>query len=341
MTPRTSHEPADCAEDTGGPLGVVVIGRNEGARLVRCLQSLRAMADRTVYVDSGSADGSLAAGRAFGVVTMQLDPGRPFTAARARREGFERLLSLHPALEYVLFVDGDCEVMRPWPASAGSFMALHPDVAIVCGRRREKYPERSIYNRLCDLEWQEGPMGETPECGGDALIRVAAFRQVGGYRADLICGEEPELCVRLRQAGWRIWRLDEEMTVHDAAMYRFKQWWRRMQRGGYAFAQGAHLHGASAQRHGITQSRRAWIWGLCIPVCVVAASALLGYAALALLLVYPLQVSRVALRGTRSTRDNWLRALAVVLAKFPEVLGQMTFVMHNLGRVQTRLIEYK
>ena len=37
-------------------------------------------------------------------------------------------------------------------------------------------------------------------------MRVEAFEAVGGYRAQLIAGEEPELCVRLREIGWKIWR---------------------------------------------------------------------------------------------------------------------------------------
>ena len=96
--------------------------------------------------------------------------------------------------------------------------------------------------------------------GGDVMIRAAALENVGGYRDDLIAGEEPELCIRLRAAGWRIWRLPYEMTSHDAAMTRFSQWWRRAMRAGYAFAQGAHLHGASPERHWVWESRRAWLW---------------------------------------------------------------------------------
>lgn len=329
------------------PLGIVVIGRNEGARLLGCLQSLRSFAARAVYVDSGSSDESVSISRALGIPTLELDPSRPFTAARARNEGFELLLKLYPHLQYVQFVDGDCEVAAEWPRQAAQFMATRPDVGVVWGGQREKYPGRTLYNHLCDLEWQQGPRGEAMECGGNALMRVRAFREVQGYRPELICGEEPELCVRLRRAGWRIWRIEAPMAMHDAAMLHFRQWWRRMQRGGYAFAQGAHLHGASPERLWISQSRRAWLWGLCVPLAVLLGAALFGPTALLLLLVYPLQITRIALRGRgdapgrRSSRDRWLYATAVVLAKFPELLGQLSFRAHSLTRVQARLIEYK
>lgn len=336
--PAATEEPA---------LGVVVIGRNEGARLAACLRSLRAFAHHTVYVDSGSNDESVSFSRGLGIATLELDPSRPFTAARARNEGFELLLKLYPEVQYVQFVDGDCEVADEWPREAALFMSTRPDVGVVWGGQREKYPRRTLYNHLCDLEWQQGPRGEARECGGNALMRVRAFHEVRGYRAELICGEEPELCVRLRRAGWRIWRLEAPMAMHDAAMVHFRQWWRRMQRGGYAFAQGARLHGASPERLWISQSRRAWFWGFGVPAAVILGAALLGPMALLLLILYPLQIARIALRGTRdvpgrrSSPDRWLYASAVVLAKFPELLGQLTFLLHSLTRVQARLIEYK
>jgi hypothetical protein len=241
----------------------------------------------------------------------------------------------------VFFVDGDCEVCPGWLDKASVFMAQHPDVGIVWGQRRERYPERSIYNRLCDIEWQSFPLGETIACGGDALVRTDALAQVDGYRDDLICGEEPELCVRLRRKGWRVWHLDEPMTLHDAAMYRFSQWWKRMVRGGYAFAQGAALHGGPPERHWIEESRRAWIWGFCIPVGTLCLTLIVGAPALAILAAYPLQVIRLAYRQGLFTRLGWLWGTAMVIAKFPELVGQLKFLSDRWRNTPSELIEYK
>ncbi|MNP03069.1 hypothetical protein D3C76_949390 [compost metagenome] len=278
--------------------------------------------------------------RQRGVEVLALDMTRPFTAARARNEGFARLQRLLPTMRHVQFVDGDCEVAAGWLPKALAFLYAHPAVAVVCGRRREGFPQRSVYNLLCDLEW-DTPIGETKACGGDALMRADAFAAVSGYRASLIAGEEPELCVRLRAAGWKIWRLPEEMTLHDAAMTRFGQWWQRSLRGGYAFAEGAFLHGAAPERHWQRESRRIWIWGLAIPLAIVAASAWLGGWGLLLLLIYPLQAVRLARRGVRSARENWLQAVFLVLGKFPEMLGQVKFLLNRFGAGKAVLIEYK
>ncbi|MFF7109122.1 glycosyltransferase family 2 protein [Pseudomonas sichuanensis] len=321
-------------------IGVVVIGRNEGQRLQRCLASLAGCAQQVVYVDSGSTDGSQALAQGLGVEVLALDMTRPFTAARARNEGFACLQSLLPTLGYVQFVDGDCEVMDGWLQQACEFLDARPEVAVVCGRRRERFPQHSVYNLLCDLEW-DTPVGEARACGGDALMRAEAFRAVGGFRAGLIAGEEPELCIRLRGRGWKIWRLPAEMTLHDAAMTRFSQWWRRSLRAGYAFAEGAFLHGAPPERHWQRESRRAWLWGLGIPLVIVAAWALLGGWGLLLLLLYPLQAMRLARRGGRSVRENWLQAVFLVLGKFPEMVGQVRFLLNRLTAGKTVLIEYK
>lgn len=324
----------------GASYGVVAIGRNEGERLRKCLESVAGQAARVVYVDSGSTDGSVAMARSMGSEVIELDMQTPFTAARARNEGFERLRQLAPDLRYVQFVDGDCEVVSGWLDVAAAFLDVHPEVAAVCGRRRERHPERSVYNLLCDIEWNT-PVGEAKSCGGDVMMRVDALAAAGGYRSSLIAGEEPELCVRLRAAGWRVWRLDREMTLHDAAMMRFGQWWKRTLRSGHALAEGAFLHGAPPERHRVRESRSAWFWGLGWPLFAFVCTVLVGPFGLVAFALYPLQVVRLALRGDRSMRENWWRAVFLVIGKFPEMLGQMKFLFHRHLGGQSRLIEYK
>lgn len=332
---------ADGASQAPAPLvGVVVIGRNEGARLRTCLESLRPHLPYVVYVDSGSRDGSCALAQQMGAHVLALDASIPFTAARARNAGFARLLQLARSLRYIQFVDADCELVPGWLGDGASFLDMHPQVAIVCGRRRERYPDRSVYNLLCDMEWDR-PAGATPECGGDCLARVTAFQATGGYRSELIAGEEPELCVRLRGSGWRIWRLDRGMTLHDAAMFNFGQWWRRTLRGGYGYAYAVKLHGRGADRHGVRESLGIWVWGLGVPLAILACVLAWGPWSFGLALLYPAQVMRIAVRGKRARRENWLYAVFVMIGKFAEVLGQLKFMGERYLGGRPKLIEYK
>ncbi|MCD6078525.1 MAG: glycosyl transferase family protein [Ramlibacter sp.] len=316
-------------------IGVVVIGRNEGERLRVCLGAIPFGACEVVYVDSGSTDGSLELARRFGAHCVALDMSQPFTAARARNAGVRALLGVNAAVEFVQFLDGDCELQPKWLAEGVGFLMQHPEVAVTCGRLRERHPHHSVFNRLCDLEW-DAPAGDAKACGGNALMRLSAFQEAGGFREDLIAGEEPELCVRLRAEGWRIHRLAVEMALHDAAMTRFIQWWRRTMRGGHAFVEGAWLHGMGRERHWVRETLRAVFYGGVLPLSALLLGAMVSPWALLLLLVYPLQMLRLA-RGP----GGWTRAFYLVLARFPEFVGVLRFAGTRLTSAPVRLIEHK
>lgn len=318
----------------------VVIGRNEGVRLEACLRSLLTQTRRIVYVDSGSTDKSVALAQSLGAEVVSLDLSRPFTAARARNAGLARLGQGTERPDFVQFVDGDCAVDPTWVARALAAFALHPDAVVVCGRRRERFPEASIYNRLCDREWNT-PVGSARSCGGDALMRFSSLTAVGGYREDLIAGEEPELCIRLRQNGGTIWRIDAEMTLHDAAMTRFSQFWKRSKRAGHAFAEGAALHGGSSERHWVPETRRAILWGGVVPAAAVLGAIVIHPALIGLVLIWAVQILRLGWAWRGEGRVGWEAALLWVPAKLAEAQGAIGFWVGRLLGRRRGLIEYK
>jgi hypothetical protein len=113
-------------------------------------------------------------------------------------------------------------------------------------------------------------------------------------------------------------------------------------RGGYAYAQGAYLHGKPPERHWVAESRRIWLWGLWIPIIIAGAAALLLRPLVLLaLFVYPLQVVRIAVKDGRPTLRSWLRGAMLILGKFPEMLGQLKFTGDRLRKVDSPIIEYK
>jgi glycosyltransferase involved in cell wall biosynthesis len=307
----------------------VVIGRNEGARLRACLVSLQGQVRRMIYVDSGSTDGSVQLAQTLGAEVVALDVSKGFTAARARNAG----LAVLQSPDFVQFVDGDCEVVAGWIGRALAGFAAHPLAVVVCGRRRERFPEASVYNRLADAEW-DTQVGQALACGGDALMRFAAVQAVGGYDAELIAGEEPDLCLRLRRAGGEVWRIEAEMTLHDANLLHFGQWWRRMVRSGFAFAEGAARYGAAPERHWVQEMRRAVFWGLALPLVIIAAgiASCWGWV---LGLIYPVHVARLARRG------GWAWAFYTVVGKFAEARGVVSYWMNRLAGRRRGLIEYK
>lgn len=320
------------AEKQHPDITAVAIGRNEGQRLIDCLDALQDQVGRIIYVDSGSTDGSLDAARSRGADVIELDLSVPFTAARARNAGVDAMGA--DATGYVQFLDGDCILQPNWLGTAKDFLDAHPKVAVACGRRRERFPEATVYNRLIDDEW-DTPVGQTKACGGDALMRVDALAQVGGFNPNLIAGEEPELCVRLRAADWKIWRLDAEMTLHDAAITRFGQWWQRAKRAGHACAEAYALHGQPPERHGWHNFKRIIGWGMVVPLVTLIGLTLSPWGAV-LLLIYPAQMLRRILRG-----DPLRDAVFITLAKLPEAQGALSFLWRRIRGHQAQLIEYK
>lgn len=308
--------------DSVARCGAVAIGRNEGDRLLRCLASLGDLRGRLVYVDSASTDGSVDAARKAGAEVVMLDMARPFTAARARAEGFARLEAVAPALEYVMFVDGDCEVEAGWLEAAIAFLDTHADFAVACGRRRERSPEASRYNALADREWNTAT-GEAASCGGDAVMRAAALREVGGFDPAMIAGEEPELCRRLRGAGWRVMRLPVPMTIHDAAMTRLGQWWLRAVRSGFGYAQACHRTYGRGEDPPLywRELARAVFWAALLPLLALALA--LTWHPL-LLLVWPGLAGLQYLRMAR--RDGADAAALATVGKYAELAGALRYL---------------
>jgi GT2 family glycosyltransferase len=325
-------------------VGVVVIGRNEGERLERCLRSVPAAIDRIAYVDSGSTDDSVGFARSLGVLVVELDLSIPFTAARARNAGIAALIERWPDTASVQVVDGDCEIVDGWIEQAARHFSDHPKCAVVCGRRRERFSESSIYNRIIDLEW-DTPVGPARSCGGDALLRRAALEEAGWYRESMIAGEEPELCYRLRRLGWSVVRLDAEMTVHDAAMSRFGQFLKRAKRAGHAYAESAALHGRGSERFGVKQVRSAVLWGGLLPIAAVAAAwwtaglSVLAFAAI--LLVQYRRIRRRGMQRGRPARHASLVAAATLASKPAQLSGVVLYWFRRLTGRRSRLIEYK
>jgi GT2 family glycosyltransferase len=323
---------------------IVAIGRNEGERLQGCLRAAQAASTTVVYVDSGSADGSAEYARSVGCRVVELSPERPFSAARARNEGFACALEAAPETAFVQFVDGDCELEDGWLERGVAELNLRSDVGLVRGHLKEIHPETSIYNRLCNLEWQQEP-GEIGSSGGIFLARVEAFKAAGGFRPDVIAAEDDEFCVRVRRLGWKILMVDAPMARHDAAMTRFSQWWIRARRAGHAYAQVAALHGDGEERYFVHERRRVWLWGLALPgLALILMPFTRGLSLAALVCLYGLQLIHI-FRGCRkrgwANRDAWTYAFFALISKFPGLQGLLEYHWRRSRGQTMMIIEHK
>lgn len=330
-------------------IGIVVIGRNEGERLKKCLYAVCNNTGRVVYVDSGSIDGSVEFAKSLAVEVVSLDISYPFTMARARNTGFKRLIKIAPDTNLVQFVDGDSELLPGYLEAAALFLQKHDGVAIVVGRCIERFPEATIFNRLCDIEWSK-EIGEIKSCGGSMMVRSKAFLSAGMFNDGMIAGEEPELCLRIRNQGGKIYRIDCDMVLHDAAIFKLSQWWYRAVRGGHAFAEGAAIHWKSKESHKVREVLSAFFWGAVIPGFIVGCFVLsawwpwaitgvalgcFSYAALAF------KINNLMRSKGYNSFDARLYAIFCVVAKAPIMIGICKYWVNRILGKTSRIIEYK
>lgn len=322
--------------------GIVVIGRNEGERLKRSLQSLLKSKFPVLYVDSGSKDRSPEFALSIGIPVWKLDTKTPPNASRARNAGFQHLMLSYPEMEYVQFVDGDCFIAENWMEAGLQALGKHPEAAIVCGEIHELSKNLSVYDLLCEIEWQKPP-GEISACGGVFMVRSSVFKEAEGFDPLLISAEDDDLCLRIRRMGWKILKLETPMASHEADLGTFSRWWKRSVRCGYAYAQGAAKQGFGKEKHFVRQTFSTLFWGLMLPAASLFFIPWTHGWSLLLLLGYPLLFSKIYFH----TIKKWPRKESLaysgfcVLAKFSQLSGIAKFAFDKLRGIDSKIIEYK
>lgn len=318
-------------------VGVVIIGRNEGERLILCLESILKLQVPCIYVDSQSKDNSVAEAERRGVNTVVLDTSAPINASRARNTGFKALMAGNPDLEFVHFIDADCELYPNWLEHAVNKLNSSKEIAIVCGRLHEKYKYKNAYTRLCDIDWYIKP-GEIEACGGIFTMRRAVFNEAQGFDERLIAGADPELCLRVRQAKHKIYCLSVDMGTHDSNMQYFSQYWKRSVKTGYAYISKMNLGGAKKQ------VISALVWSIFIPLTITFLSFFINVKFILLFLIYPLQVLKIYLQSKEwpfPIYSRCLYSIFCVIGKFAESVGILKYIINSAAKLEQNVIEYK
>lgn len=324
-------------------LGIVVIGRNEGDRLERCLQSIASLKIPILYVDSASTDRSPEKALLMGIPVWKLDVSIPPNAARARNTGFQHLIKSNPDLTVIQFLDGDSRLEQGWLEAGMDELHKHKEAGIVCGAIHEFGSSHSMYRTLCEIEWTK-PTGEIDTTGGIFMIRTSAFEEVHGFDPKLIAAEDDDLCLRIRRKGWKILKIDRPMALHETSVKKFSGWWRRTVRCGYAYAQGFEKHGRENERHFVHQTFSAVLWGLLLPFIAFALIPWTKGWSLLLLLGYFVLLTKIFLysRGqNRTMKESFFYAAFCTIAKVPQCIGILKFCWDKINGKLPKIIEFK
>jgi glycosyltransferase involved in cell wall biosynthesis len=323
-------------------VSVVVIGRNEGARLLRCLNSVHCCVSEgfdleLIYVDSASTDGSTDIAAKCGAKVIEVRPERP-SAALGRNAGWRIATG-----EYVLFLDGDT-ILQPEFISKAIREMQDPSVAVVWGQRRELDPGQSVYIRVLDLDWIYPP-GPSTFCGGDALMRRDILERLGGYDDTLIAGEEPELCRRIRKLKFEIRHIDIPMTKHDLGILSLGAYWKRAFRAGYAYSELAERFKNSNDPLWLKDSRRNLLHGtflLLSPLFLIAfmQSAELTVAMIVGGIFFLLRTSMRCAWKTSDRATLFLYSIHSHFQQIPIFFGQISHRLDSRRGFRRGLIEY-
>lgn len=320
-------------------VAAVVIGRNESRRLSVTLPAIMAQVDRIIYVDSGSTDNSVTIAQNLGITVHNLDPNTPFSAARARKEGFEQLAKDGEIPEFVQFMDGDTRFLPDWITAGKAELQAHEHLGLVTGVQSEEFPDASVYNGLCDFEWHRD-LGDIQTCGGNMMVRSSAYMEAGAFNPTVIAAEDDEMCIRLRKAGWTLRRIDVPMSFHDANMYRFSQWWRRAVRSGHGFAQVGYIH----PDFFVAERKRVWMYGFVLPLLLLIGlldSWLFTEFIVLLYLLSYAKTVRGLMKANMPLGEAMHQSLFLSLSKFPNAKGFLQFHLRRIRRKAIEIIEYK
>lgn len=310
--------------------GVVVIGKNEGEGLRDSLQSVLPYQPYVIYVDSGSSDNSVTLAKEMGISVLELDGSALYTPARGRNEGAKYLEEKYTQLKYLQFLDGDCQLVSGWIKRAQKVIKEKAGLGIVVGFRQEKDRNHSVFTRLLDVELKriwEPKCGLVETTGGDMLVKLTAFNAVGKFNSEFLGGEEPELCTRMMAAGWSIYKIDTNMSLHDGSDMNVFNRIQRHLRFGWTVSEITKLYRGTRVDLYRMENKRVWLFGIVLPiVSIILSLKSFIFAVLFLLCCY-------FVKGVGTYREVKARGVAVKDAKLFSVDNCLGLIVQGIGKL--------
>jgi GT2 family glycosyltransferase len=217
---------------SAAPVAVVIATRNRGTELLRTLTRLRALQEQPpiVVVDNGSTDGTSALVRVH-------HPGVQVVGLRRNHGGAARTVGARLVdSPYVAFSDDDSWWAPGALSRAAELLDRHPRLAVLAARVLVG-PDRRL-DPVCD-EMARSPLPPATDLPGPAVlgfiacgavVRRAAFLEVGGFDGRLgVGGEEELLAMDLAARGWGLAYVDEVVPHHHPSLSRDPSGRRRVQ----------------------------------------------------------------------------------------------------------------
>jgi len=196
-------------------LSVILISKNQEWNVDRLIRSVldetSDITDReVVLVDSASTDRTVDVASAYPITILRLHADQHLSAAAGRYIGYKNTSG-----GLVLFLDGDMELCSGWLRRAMAVMDRRTDVAVVSGSwldlPRDAQRDNKDHSGFSPTSEEEE---DVRSVGGAGMFRRTVLEQVGPFNPFLYSDEEPELCLRIRHAGYRVIKLWYPISYH-------------------------------------------------------------------------------------------------------------------------------
>jgi GT2 family glycosyltransferase len=164
-------------------------------------------------VDSASKDRTTKIAARYPISVLKLRPEQRLTAAAGRHVGYKWTTG-----DLVLFLDGDMELCAGWLDQALGVMQSRSDVAVITGKVIDlpKALQTPTTEHVETLD-KDATGVYVRQGGGAAMYRRSVLERVGTFNPYLYSDEEPELCLRIRHAGYRVFQLPHPIAFHYSA----------------------------------------------------------------------------------------------------------------------------
>jgi glycosyltransferase involved in cell wall biosynthesis len=220
-----------------------------------------------IFVDDGSTDNTLSTVQEY-VSTMDI-PARIFHTSWQGLGSARTIVVKNARGKYIIWVDGDMIMQGGYVRKLVEFMEQHPEVGIAKGKQALEPRGNLVANleayaraagRMVDYQCEKARLKALGT--GGCIYRVEAIEQAGGFDQNLRGhGEDWDIEIRLRAAGWSLHTVDTEFSDYEKYGLTWRNLWSRYWLRGY------HLHYFFHKNKGLLKHYRmfppaAFLFGL-------------------------------------------------------------------------------